>query len=117
VLVTIDAKTQKLWLLCTASKKPLIHILRWLFSNLRPEGRTIACTQVDEDGALICSFCCCCYIRDEEGLVLETNGGYASYLNGKIERPNHTIAERFRCFLINAGFPKQDWCYAAEHAA
>jgi hypothetical protein len=72
---------------------------------------------VDEDGALIGSSACCRYIRDEEGLVLETTGGCASYLNGKIERPNRTIAEWVRCFLINACRPKQDWCYAAEHAA
>jgi hypothetical protein len=38
-------------------------------------------------------------------------------LNGKIERPNRTIAERVRCFLINAGRTKQDWFYAYEHAA
>jgi hypothetical protein len=27
-------------------------MVRWLFSNLRREGRTLACIRVDEDGAL-----------------------------------------------------------------
>jgi hypothetical protein len=47
---------------------------------------------------------------------LETTGGYASFLNGKVKRPNRTLAERARCMLINAGAPAQDWCYATEHA-
>jgi hypothetical protein len=41
MIITIDAKTRNLWLFCTTSKKPPIHILRWFFSNLRCEGRTL----------------------------------------------------------------------------
>jgi hypothetical protein len=97
MLITIDANNQTLWLFCTASKKHPIHFLWWLF--------------------FIGSSAFCRYIQDEESLVLEATGGYASYLNDKIERPHHTLAEWVWCLLINAGHPKQNWCYAAEHAA
>jgi hypothetical protein len=43
-------------------------------------------------------------------------GGYAYFLNGKVERPNRTLAERARCMLLNDDAPKQDWCFATEHA-
>jgi hypothetical protein len=34
VLTIIYAKTRMLWLFCTSSKKPPVHILRWFFANL-----------------------------------------------------------------------------------
>jgi hypothetical protein len=114
VLNIIDAKTRMLWLFCTSSKKPPIHILRWFFTNLRREKRTLANICVDEDGALAGSTAFATYLRDEEQLNLETMGGYASFLDGKVERPNRTLAERAQCMLINAGAPAQDWCYATE---
>jgi hypothetical protein len=59
----------------------------------------------------------CNFICDEVALNLETTGGYASYLNGKAECPNRTIAEWVRASLINVNSPAKDWCYAAEHAS
>jgi hypothetical protein len=35
ILMIIDAKSRTLWLFCTASKKPPLHILQWFFANLR----------------------------------------------------------------------------------
>jgi hypothetical protein len=112
MLVIIDNKTSKLWVFCTASNTIPLHILRWFFSNLRRER-----VQVDKDGALIGSSAFCHYILDEEGLILEHTGCYASYLNGKVEPPNQTIAERARCVIMNVDRPKIDWCYAVEHCA
>jgi hypothetical protein len=48
---------------------------------------------------------------------LETTGGYASFLNGKVERPNRTIADLTRALYFNAGHSPDKWCYAAETAA
>jgi hypothetical protein len=50
VLIIIYAKTRMLWLFCTSSKKPPMHILRWFFANLRREKRMLANIRVDEDG-------------------------------------------------------------------
>jgi hypothetical protein len=100
MLVAIDAKTRKLWLFCTASKNAPIHILWWLFSNLRREHKTLSWIHVEKYGALIGLSALCRFIRDNEALNLESTGGYASYLNGKIERLNRTIAERVRCCIL-----------------
>jgi hypothetical protein len=55
------------------------------------------------------------YLRDEKQMNLETMDGYASFINGKVERPNRTLAERARCMFINYGASDQDWRYAMEH--
>jgi hypothetical protein len=65
VLAIIDAKKRMLWLFCTSSKKPPIHILRWFFANLRREKRTLANIHVDENGALASSAAFATYLRDE----------------------------------------------------
>jgi hypothetical protein len=95
----------------------LRYIIRWLFSSLLREHRTLAHIRVNEDGALICSPAFCKSIRDEEGLNLETTGGYASYINGKIAHTNRTVVKCVRCFIPKSAQPKQDWCYDAEHDA
>jgi hypothetical protein len=71
-----------MWMFCTYSKKPPIHILRWFFTNLRRESHLLDNVRVDEDGALARSSCFCQYIRDEDKLDLNSTGGYASHLNG-----------------------------------
>jgi hypothetical protein len=85
--------------------------------NLSREKRLLARICVDKDVALAKSTDFCKYIRDDDALNLEATGGYASYLNDKVEQPNHTIAERVCCCFLNAACPKQDRCYAAQHSA
>jgi hypothetical protein len=111
VLTIVDAATRMIWLFCTARKKPLIHILRWFFANLHREKLSLANIRVDEDGSAFATF-----IRDKDQLNLETTGGYTSFLNGKVERPNRTLAERARYMILDSGALKQDWCFATEHA-
>lgn len=50
-------------------------------------------------------------------ITLDTTGGYASWLNGKVERPHRTIAAKVRAMLYNSGLSNKFWCYAAESAA
>jgi hypothetical protein len=54
--------------------------------------------------------------ENEEQLNLENTGGDVSFLNGKVERHNRTLAERARCMLLNDGAHKKDSCFATEHA-
>jgi hypothetical protein len=88
ILIIVDASTRMLWIFCTSSKKPPVHILGWFFANLRRENRTLVNISVDEDGALDGSSAFTTFLRDEEQLNLETASVYASFLNGKVERPN-----------------------------
>jgi hypothetical protein len=48
--------------------------------------------RVDEDGALARSSAFATFIRDEEQLNLKTTVGYTPFLNGKVERPDRTLA-------------------------
>jgi hypothetical protein len=48
---------------------------------------------------------------------METTGGYASWLNGKIERPHCMIANKVRAMLYNSGLINTLWCFATESAA
>jgi hypothetical protein len=117
MLTINDAKTRTLWLFCTSSKKPPIRIICWFFTQLRCEQRTLATVCVDEDGSLARSSLFCTFIRDEAKLGLDTTGGYASYINVKVERPNRTVANKVRCMLLNSDRPLSHWCYAAEASA
>ncbi len=45
-------------------------------------------------------------------------GGYNSWLNGMIGRPNHTIANKAHALLIKSNHKKYDkWCFAVKAAA
>ena len=48
------------------------------------------------------------------GIVVTDTGGYASYLNGKVEHPNLTIANGVRALLRNANQDDDKWCFAAQ---
>jgi hypothetical protein len=72
---------------------------------------------VDEDGALDCFTALKSFIWDETNLNIETTGGYAPFLNGKLECPNYTLTEHACCMLLNDCIPVKDWCYDIEHTA
>ncbi len=40
-----------------------------------------------------------------------------SFLNEKVECPNHTITDMVRALYFNAGHSPEKWCYAAKTAA
>jgi hypothetical protein len=116
LLSVIDGKDHMLWVFPTASKGHPLDILDYIFTMLQRDGVTILCVRVDEDGALansseFATFLTQCFIN------METTGGYASFLNGKIERPHRTLANMDRAMLLNSGLPPNLWCYAAETAA
>jgi hypothetical protein len=110
VLVIIDAKTTHVWVFCTTSKEPPIHILRWFFVQLHLEGSQLAHVHVDEDRALARSSLFCTFIRDEANLGIDTTFGHASYMNGKVERPNRTLADNTRCMSYSSDRPPTNWC-------
>ncbi len=80
-----------LWVFPTASKHPPLDLLDFIFTMLEYEGVTILCVHVDEDGALANSTEFTLFLTNRT-IILETTGGYASFLYGKVERPHCTIA-------------------------
>jgi hypothetical protein len=86
-----------------------------LFTTLERKNITIQGVSVDEDGALansseLCDFLLHCHI------ALQSTGGYASFLNGKIECPHRTIAPMVQAMLLNSGLPDTLLCYTTETA-
>jgi hypothetical protein len=116
MLLIIDAKTCMLWIFCTANKRAPIKILSYFFSIMKKENKNITTIRVDEDGALARSYEFTELLL-QHSITLETTGGYASFLNGKVERPNRTIADMVHALYFNAGHSPDKWCYAAETAA
>jgi len=116
LLSIIDGKNRMLWNFPTANKRPPLAIITYFFSLLAKENITIKTIRVDEDGALANSS----EFTDllvSHNINMETTGGFASFLNGKIERPHRTIAQHVRAMLLNSGLPSNLWCYAAETQA
>ncbi len=116
LLSIIDGSTRMLWNFPTASKRVPLTILEFFFGALTKENISILGIRVDEDGALANNTEFSNFLL-ARSIPLESTGGYASYLNGKIERPHRTIANMVRAMLLNSGLPSNLWCYAAETAA
>ncbi len=83
---------------------------------MKRENKIITTICVDEDGALARSFKFTELLL-QHSITLETTGCYASFLNGKVECPNRTIADMVRALYFNAGHSGNKWCYASETAA
>jgi hypothetical protein len=80
-----------LWNFPTASKRVPLEILEFFFGALSKENITVLGVRVDEDGALANNTEFSDFLL-ARSIPLESTGGYASFLNGKIERPHRTIA-------------------------
>ena len=48
-------------------------------------------------------------------IIVQTTGGDASYLNGKSETPNKTLANITRALLLNSSQNKEPWCFAYQY--
>jgi len=96
-----------------ASKCVPIAILDYYFTALDKEGITALGVHVDEDGALADNTEFCDFLL-AHSITLESSGGYASFLNGKIDCSHCTIAQMVCAMLLNSGLPNNLWCYAAE---
>ena len=49
-------------------------------------------------------------------IIVQTLGGYASYLNGKNEGHNKTLANITRDILLNSSHKRELWCFAYQYA-
>ena len=87
------------------SKCPPLDILKLIVTKLRNQDRKVAFIRVDEDGALARSseFMRTCHNMN---IIVQTTGGDASSLNGKLESPNKTLANIKRALLLNSSHKK-----------
>jgi len=116
LLSIIDGTTCMLWNFPTASKRVPLEILEFFFGALSKENIRVLGVRVDKDGALANNTEFSDFLL-ARSIPLESTGGYASFLNGKIERPHRMIANMVRAMLLNSGLPNNLWCYASETAA
>lgn len=115
MLLIIDAKMRILWLFYNVNKHPPLKILVYFLSTLNKDNKTVATIRVDEDGAFAQNFEFFEFLL-HKNITLETTGGRASFLNGKVEWPNRTIADLVYALYLYAGHSPDKWCYAAETA-
>ena len=57
-----------------------------------------------------------CRALVENGASLQTTGGYASFLNGKVERPHQTFKQMIKRMCYNANLSTEYWCFAQQYA-
>ncbi len=116
MLLIIDAKTRMIWLFCSSTKRAPLITVQYFFNIIQKENKTPKTIRVDEDGALARNFEFTKLLL-QNNLTMDTTGGYASFLNGNVERPHRTIADMIRALYFNAGHSPDKWCFAAETAA
>ena len=110
----VDAKTRKVWAFCTPSKRPPLHIIRVLFHHLKSINKAPQFVRCDEGGELSRCEDFCEMLLKEFNIVLQTTGGYSSWINGKVERHNQSINTMTRAALYDSGLNHNLWCFAAE---
>ena len=113
-LSVVCAKTRKLFAIATRSKRPPLELCRFLYMMFSRMGCQPLEIRVDRGGELAKSSEFVNFWFSK-GIVVNDTGGHASYLNGKVERPNQTIMAGVRALLINKNSPSSDWCEALSH--
>eukprot|EP00957_Ditylum_brightwellii_P181410 13818891-Ditylum_brightwellii.AAC.1 len=82
----------------------MLRIIKYFFHALQKEGKTVIEIRIDEEGAISRSAECASMMIDEfPGIKINTTSGYASWFNGKIERPHETIKNGTQATLMDAG--------------
>lgn len=97
------------------SKRPPVSILKYIVSVLRSFGFSVKIIRLDEGGELAKSADFMQTVYDLN-MIPEFTGGYASTINGKVERPNRTLKNMVRSQLFARGFPDKFWCFAYQYS-
>ena len=86
-------------------KHPPLDILNFLITDLINHDKKVAFIRVDKDVPLERSseFMNICHNMD---IIVQTTGGDASSLNGKIEKPNKTLSNIKISLILNSGQKK-----------
>ena len=92
-----------------------IETLKFLVTTLINQYKKVAFIPVNEDGALGRSseFIKICH---KMNIVVQTAGGDAYTINGKIESTNKKLSNIKRALLLNSSHKKELWCFAYQYA-
>ena len=113
--MAIFSATSYPFVLLSRSKRPPLDILKFLVTTLRNQEHKVAFIRVDEDGALARSseFMKKCH---NTNIIFQTKVGYASYLNGKRESPNKTLANIKKALLLKSIYNKEFLCFTYQYS-
>eukprot|EP00957_Ditylum_brightwellii_P211080 15365728-Ditylum_brightwellii.AAC.2 len=113
-LSTIDAKPRKLLNFLSSAKRTPLRVIKYFLHAIQKEGNTVIEIRKDEEGNISrnAEFTSM-MINEFPGIKINTTSGYASWLNGKIERPHETIKNGTQATLMDAGREEMYLCYAS----
>lgn len=101
---------------CTRYKRAPVDIIKWIIQTINNQGHQVKYVRFDEGGELARSHEINSMLVEEFQIIMQTTGGYASHLNGAVERGNRTDADTVRSMLYSAGLPDEFWCFALLYA-
>ena len=95
-------------------KHPPLEILNILVTTLRNKDKKVALIRFDEyvEVAISYEFMNKCHHMN---IMVQSTGGYASYLNGRSENTNNTLHNITRALLLNSSNKKYVWCFAYQY--
>ena len=114
-LTIVDATTSNPFGYPTRSKRPPLALIRNFVTVARRNGYPCLIFCMDEGGELTCSADLVHLVVEELGIIVETTGGHASSINGKVERPHQTIKNMVRVQLISRGHSDELWCLCYQY--
>eukprot|EP00957_Ditylum_brightwellii_P203904 15336717-Ditylum_brightwellii.AAC.1 len=101
-LSIIDAKSRQLWRFLPNTKRTLLHIIKYFPHALKKEVKNVIELIIEEDGTISRSAEFTSMIIDKLlGIKISTTGGYASWLNAKIEKLHKIIKNVTRSTLMD----------------
>ena len=117
MLTLVCSKTRMLWVYPTAPKIASVRIIRFILTTIMNKQHPCKRVRFDEASALEKSTYAKNLLVDEFKIYMETNGGDASWLNGKNERHNRGIHNMARSGILDSNQQGKKWCRAAEKSA
>ena len=113
--IIIDRKTRYIWVFLTKNKKPPLKIFQQFLQqhgNPSAANRTV-CSDKGKEPWGSDAFK---QVVQEAGYIMEPTAPDAPFQNGRVEKPNGTLAKTVRCLLYNAGLGPEFWSFALLHA-
>lgn len=115
-LTFICVSTKYTFRFCSRSKRAPKELIRWVLNTLQNQNKKTNFIRFDEGGELARCEEIPKMLVEEFGITMQTTGGYASHLNGTVERSHRTSSESVRTFLYTAGLSDEFWCFALMYA-
>ena len=113
--IIIDRKTRYLWVFLTKTKKPPLDIFTHFLKEHGHPSASNRTIRSDKGGELWGSESFRQVVLDA-GYIMEPTAPDAAFQNGRVEKPNGTLAKTVRCLLYNAGLGPEFWSFALLHA-